>query len=108
MRKKIVAGNWKMNNTLLDGMKLICEIDNMVKDEVRGDVKIVIIPPFIHLSAASQMLAGNEKISLGAQNCFHEKNGAYTGEISPYMLQAVNVKYVIVGHSERRSYFGED
>lgn len=105
MRKKIVAGNWKMNKTLDEGLKLASEIVNMVKDEVISDVQVVICPPFISLSPIGKLL--DSKIALGAQNCYSKESGAYTGEISVSMLQSVGAKYVIIGHSERREYFNE-
>lgn len=105
MRKKIVAGNWKMNKTLEDGLKLASEIVNMAKDEVRSDVKVVICPPFVSLTSVGKLLGGN--ISLGAQNCHTKASGAYTGEVSAEMLKAIGTEYVILGHSERREYFNE-
>jgi triosephosphate isomerase (TIM) len=107
MRKKIVAGNWKMNNTHFEGMKLVSEIANMVQDEVSGDVKVILIPSFIHLYSIGRLIEGKDGISLGAQNCYSEPSGAYTGEISVPMLKSVGAEYVLVGHSERRQYFFE-
>jgi triosephosphate isomerase len=106
MRKKIVAGNWKMNKTLEEGLKLTSEIINMVKDEVRNDAQVVLCPPFISLSSIAKLIEGS-KIALGAQNCYSKDSGAYTGEVSAEMLKSVGVKYVILGHSERREYFKE-
>lgn len=105
MRKKIVAGNWKMNKNLDEGLKLASEIVNMVKDEVISDVQVVICPPFISLSPVSKLL--DTRIALGAQNCHTKESGAYTGEVSVSMIQSVGAKYVIIGHSERREYFNE-
>jgi triosephosphate isomerase len=107
MRKKIVAGNWKMNKDLDEGLKLASELINMIEDEVINDVTIVLASPFIHLSTLSKLLSNNKKIFLGAQNCHGIESGAYTGEISASMLKSVNVSYVIIGHSERRQYFKE-
>ena len=107
MRKNIVAGNWKMNNTLEEGKKLTSEIVNMVRDEVNGDTKVVIASPFIHLSTLSGLLQHTDNIALSAQNCSEHDAGAYTGEISAAMLKSIGVQYVILGHSERREYFGE-
>ncbi len=107
MRKKIVAGNWKMNKDLDEGLKLASELINMIEDEVINDVTIVLASPFIHLSTLSKLLSNNKKIFLGAQNCHGKESGAYTGEISASMLKSVNVSYVIIGHSERRQYFKE-
>jgi len=106
MRKKIVAGNWKMNKNLEEGLALATEVVNMVKDEVRGDAKAVLCAPYISLSAVSKILAGSA-VGLGAQNCHQKESGAFTGEISVSMLTSVGVQYVILGHSERREYFGE-
>ncbi|GAA0892184.1 triose-phosphate isomerase [Fulvivirga kasyanovii] len=108
MRKKIVAGNWKMNNTLDEGLKLTSEIVNMVSDEVRGDVHIVLAPPFIHLTQVKKLISGVDKVYLGAQNCNDNAQGAYTGEVSAAMLASVGAEYVIIGHSERREYFNEN
>jgi triosephosphate isomerase (TIM) len=107
MRKKIVAGNWKMNNTYSDGLKLVSEITNMVADEVSGDALVIIAPPFVHLSSVGQMTAAYPRMRLAAQNCSSEVSGAFTGEVSVPMLRSVGVEYVITGHSERRLYFGE-
>ncbi|MEO0553430.1 MAG: triose-phosphate isomerase [Bacteroidota bacterium] len=107
MRKKIVAGNWKMNNTLEEGLKLTSEIVNMVNDEVNDDVTVVLAPPFIHLTSVKNSIKGAEKIYLSAQNCNEHPSGAYTGEVSAAMLNSIGVGYVILGHSERREYFSE-
>lgn len=107
MRKKIVAGNWKMNNTLDEGLKLTTEIVNMVADEVRDDVSVVVAPPFIHLTQVKGLIKGTSKISLSAQNCNDNVSGAYTGEVSASMLSSIGVDYVIIGHSERREYYNE-
>ncbi len=106
MRKTIIAGNWKMNKSLSDGLSLFSEIKEMVHDEVHTDVEIVINAPFIHLAPLNRLL-GSSKIRLGAQNCHYESEGAYTGEISPVMLASIPVQYVVLGHSERREYFNE-
>jgi triosephosphate isomerase len=108
MRSKIVAGNWKMNKTLDEGVALASEIVNMVNDAVLTDVKTVICPPFIHLNSVSKIIGGNPKVVLGAQNCNDHESGAYTGEVSVGMLKSVGVQYVIIGHSERREYYNEN
>ena len=107
MRKKIVAGNWKMNLDYNEGLSLFSEITNMVKDELTGKQEAVICSPFIHLHSLVQMAKGYDKVSVGAQNAHQAESGAYTGEVSAKMLKSVGVEYVILGHSERRQYFGE-
>ena len=107
MRKKIVAGNWKMNKTLDEALILTSEVVNMVRDEVRGDVEVVLCTPYIYLPVLQKYVEEVSRISLGAQNCHQKASGAYTGEISAAMLAALGTPYVIVGHSERRQYFGE-
>ncbi len=108
MRKKIVAGNWKMNKTYDEGLALVSEITNMVQDEVNNDAIVVICPPFPFLAGIGKALAGNDQVKLGAQDCHQKESGAYTGEVSASMLKSVGVEYVILGHSERRQYFNED
>ena len=107
MRKKIVAGNWKMNKTAEDAKALLSEVVNMIKDEVTSDVEVVLCPPTLYLTTFRLYVTAGGKISLGAQNCHEKASGAYTGEISAPMLQSIGVEYVILGHSERRQYFGE-
>lgn len=107
MRKKIVAGNWKMNKTFDEGLKLASEIVNMVQDENTKDVNVIMIPPFIHLNSVSKLIADVDKVYLGAQNCSENEEGAYTGEVSAAMLKSVGASYVLVGHSERRQYHDE-
>ena len=108
MRKKIVAGNWKMNKNYSDGLALFSEVVNMAKDEIRGDQQVIVCAPYIHLNSLTALANGHAQVSVGAQNAHQEESGAYTGEISASMLASVNVEYVILGHSERRQYFGED
>ena len=105
MRKKIVAGNWKMNKSVAEGVQLAKEVDAAV--EAAGALKcdVVIAPPFLHLTEVSKSV-GN-KVSVSAQNCAAEASGAYTGEVSAAMLQSAGIPYVIIGHSERRTYYGE-
>lgn len=107
MRKNIVAGNWKMNKTLEEGISLASEIVNMVADEVNDGTTVVLNPPFVHLSSIHHIVKDAPNIYLGAQNCNENSSGAYTGEISVNMLKSVGVDYVILGHSERREYFNE-
>jgi len=107
MRKKIVAGNWKMNLDYNEGLALFSEITNMIKDEVTGAQEAVVCSPYIHLHSLVQMAKGYSKISVGAQNAHQAESGAYTGEISAKMIKSVGAAYVILGHSERRQYFGE-
>jgi len=107
MRKKIVAGNWKMNLDYNEGLSLFSEISNMIKDELTGKQEAVVCSPFIHLHSLVQMAKGYPKISIGAQNAHQAESGAYTGEISAKMIKSVGATYVILGHSERRQYFGE-
>ncbi len=107
MRKNIVAGNWKMNCTIPEGKKLTSEVINMIEDEVNNEAEVVLIPPFIHLTGVQQLIETNDRVYLGAQNCHQNESGAFTGEVSAAMLVSSQVKYVVLGHSERREYFGE-
>ncbi len=108
MRSKIVAGNWKMNKTLEEAQTLTSELMGMIADEVKGNVKVVLCTPFPYLVPVKQQLGNNARISVGAQNCSEHASGAYTGETAATMLKSMNIPYVILGHSERRQYFGED
>jgi triosephosphate isomerase (TIM) len=108
MRQKIVAGNWKMNKTLEEANILASEVIGMVNDEVRGNAKVIFCVPFPYLMPIKNVLGNNSRIALGAQNCSEHESGAYTGEVSAPMLKSMNIPYVILGHSERRQYFGED
>lgn len=103
MRKKIVAGNWKMNKTLQEGITLAQEVEKLSAGAEK-DVEIIIAPPFIHLTEIKKILS---RVKLGAQNCASEASGAYTGEVSATMLVSAGVQFVILGHSERRTYYGE-
>ena len=107
MRKHIVAGNWKMNKNHTEGQQLASEVVNMVEDEVLDGTRVILIPPFIHLSSVSKIVESSSKVSLGAQNCNENESGAFTGEISVEMLKSVGAEYVLVGHSERREYYKE-
>lgn len=105
-RKKIVAGNWKMNLDYAEGVSLFSEIVNMVRDEKKGDQIAIICSPYIHLNSLAQL--GGTTVKIGAQNCHQNESGAYTGEISAKMIKSVGCEYVIIGHSERRQYFAEN
>jgi triosephosphate isomerase (TIM) len=106
MRKKIVAANWKMNLTLAQGEQLINDILQSGLQLKEGQ-EVVINTPFPYLIKAKELLEGKKGFYLGAQNCYAEKAGAYTGEVSAEMLKSVGVEFVILGHSERREYFQE-
>jgi triosephosphate isomerase len=108
MRNKIVAGNWKMNKTLEEAQALTSEIIGMVADEVKEPVKVVLCVPFPYLVTVKKQLGDSKTISVGAQNCSEHDSGAFTGEVSVAMIKSTGVPYVIIGHSERRQYFGED
>lgn len=103
MGKYVIAGNWKMNKTPAEAADLINAIKPLVAD---ATCDVVVGVPFVDLSVALEAVKGN-KIGVAAQNCHWEKSGAYTGEISAEMLKAMGVGYVILGHSERRTYFGD-
>lgn len=102
-RKKIIAGNWKMNKTPSEAVALIEELKPLVAND---DVDVVFCVPAIDIIPAMEAAKGSN-ICIGAENMFYEESGAYTGEISPAMLTDVGVKYVVLGHSERREYFAE-
>jgi triosephosphate isomerase len=104
IRKKLIAGNWKMNKTAADGAALTKELIAAIGRETSVDV--VLCPPFTSLESVGRALEG-QALKLGAQNMHPEKNGAFTGEVSAEMLRNLFVTYVILGHSERRTYFGD-
>lgn len=104
MRKKIIAGNWKMNNDLNESQNLVSGIINGLGSDDKCDV--IICPPFTSLNDVNSLVK-NTQVKLGAQNMFYEDSGAYTGEISVSMLKSVGCEFVILGHSERRAIFGE-
>ena len=103
LRKAVIAGNWKMNKTPAETKTLIEEMKPLVAD---AGCDVVLCTPFVDLQAALDAAAGSN-IGVGAENCHFEKSGAFTGEVAAPMLTAMGVQYVIIGHSERRQYFGE-
>lgn len=105
-RKPIIAGNWKLNNTISEAKSLAEDIKVKLMDAPASMPEVVIAPVFTALSAVGEILK-NSNIKLSAQNCYWEDKGAFTGEVSLPMLQEVGCQYVIIGHSERREYFGE-
>jgi triosephosphate isomerase len=108
MRKNIVAGNWKMNMTRETGLALVDEIYQGLNSSTASNVKVVLAPPFPFLFETRDWINDDNVISLSAQNCHQEKNGAFTGEVSAESLASYDCEYCIVGHSERRQYFKED
>ena len=107
MRRKIVAGNWKMNKTIDEALDLVQDLSDLLTDDVLGETNVIIAPPAVLLSEVIEELWDIDYIAVAAQNCHHEKSGAYTGEISAAMLASLEADAVIVGHSERRQDFGE-
>lgn len=105
MRKNIVAGNWKMNKTLQEGMALATELNEALKG-ASLNCDVVIGTPFIHLASVAAAV-DTTKVGVAAQNCADKESGAYTGEISASMVKSTGANYVILGHSERRAYYGE-
>jgi triosephosphate isomerase len=103
-RKKLIAGNWKMNKTSADGVALASDIVAAVGKQT--DVEVVVCPPFTAVESVGKALEGSE-VKLGAQNMHFEASGAFTGEVSAPMLRAIFATHVILGHSERRTFFGE-
>jgi triosephosphate isomerase len=108
MRKKIVAGNWKMNMNYEEGLSLFSEITHMASDELHGDQQVIVCPPYFFLPAFAQLSKTISKVAVGAQNHHHLNSGAYTGEVSAPQIASTGAQYVILGHSERRAYFHED
>ena len=105
MRKKIVAGNWKMNKNLQEGLALAEELNSLLKAE-KPCCDVVICTPFIHLAKVSELI-DHSVLGLGAENCADKAKGAYTGEVSAEMVKSTGAEYVILGHSERREYYKE-
>ena len=107
MRKRMIAGNWKMNKTYSEGVVLAQGLADELKDGT-GDVDVVVCPPAVDLKGVSEVIEQTTaSFALGAQNVYWEESGAYTGETAPNMLEAVGATHCIIGHSERRDYFGE-
>ena len=106
MRKQIAAANWKMNLTWQKGEELLSAIDNS-KYELNDNQLAIFAVPYPYLHLAQEQLQDKHGVYVAAQNCSNKQSGAYTGEVSVEMLQSLNVKYVIIGHSERREYFNE-
>lgn len=107
MRNRMIAGNWKMNKTYTEGVVLVKDLAGELKSGT-GDVDVVVCPPLVDLKGVSEVIdQEHAPFALGAQNVYWEESGAYTGETAPSMLTNVGATYCIIGHSERRGYFGE-
>lgn len=106
MRKNVVAGNWKMNTTLEEGVELANQINGLLKGKT-VNCDVVVCVPFTHLTSVNAVLEP-ELVKLGAENCSEHEKGAYTGEVSAAMVKSTGATHVILGHSERRQYFGEN
>lgn len=104
MRRPVIAGNWKMNKTVSEAVKLVEDLKPLVKG---AEAEVIVCPTFVCLSEAIKAVKGSN-IGVGAQNMYYKESGAYTGEVSPLFLKDLKVEYVILGHSERRQYFKED
>lgn len=108
MREKIIAGNWKMNPDYAQGLELIANLKEAAASlPSSGAVKTLVFPPYVFLPAFAEILA-DSSVNFGAQNVASTKNGAFTGEVSATMLKSLGARYCIIGHSERREYFGEN
>lgn len=107
MRRKIVAGNWKMNKTLQEGKELVNSLVSNNAYNASDNVLKIIAPPFIHISTIAELIKSVANTALSAQNCHHKSDGAFTGEVSAKMIASAGCSHVIIGHSERRLYFGE-
>ena len=116
MRKNIVAGNWKMNLTLEEAMKLVKELKVKIDHQLDAGQpglndllpEIVLFPPYVYLTRVKEVFMNYDKVSVGSQNVHHMEKGAYTGEVSPLMIRSLGATHTLVGHSERRSQFGEE
>ncbi len=106
MRKKVVAGNWKCNTTLQEGVELAKAVNSLVTEKGAEDVVVVMGTPFTHITKVVESV-DTSRIGIAAQNCAAEAKGAYTGEVSASMVKSTGAEYVILGHSERREYYGE-
>ena len=105
MRKNIVAGNWKMNTTVEEGIELADQINSRLEGKEKN-CEVVICVPFTHLTSVNAVI-DKDLMGLGAENCSEHEKGAYTGEVSAAMVKSTGASHVILGHSERRQYFGE-
>lgn len=105
MRKNIVAGNWKMNKTLQEGVQLAKDVEKALESRT-PNCEVIIATPFIHLATIASTI-NTDKVGVSAENCADKASGAYTGEVSAAMVASTGAKYVILGHSERRAYYGE-
>lgn len=106
MRKKIVAGNWKCNTTVQSGVELAKAVTAAVTGSGDPEVQVVVCPPFVHITKVVESV-DNQQVKVGAQNCAAEAKGAFTGEVSAEMVKSTGAEYVIIGHSERREYYGD-
>ena len=107
MRKQIIAGNWKMNKTIEQGHTLVNEVLELTTN-LPATAEVVLGVPFIHLAGVAKQVKSNPRFSVAAQDCHHEQEGAYTGDVSARLIASTGARYVIIGHSERRQYHGED
>ncbi len=112
MRKKIAAGNWKMNTTVDEGKKLAKDICDMIAKKplktINGNPGVIFFTPFVHLIEISKIIDGLDGVYAGAQNCHSKPSGAFTGEVSASMIKSAGITHVLVGHSERRNLFNEN